>query len=113
VPGADADHPAPGAVAALRTFLKQHPDAWRIAGDLGHLTRIAMLKQFQAPPSLPTSVEGTLYWLRRKLQREGDGALEQLAIDAILTAWLDHQLTVLRFSKNEQSGMSFKQPAYR
>jgi hypothetical protein len=106
---ADAEHPAPGALAALRTYFKQHPQSWQIVGDLGSITRVMMLDQLVALPSLQLEVQARLHGLRRDLQREGDSMVEQLAIEAILTAWLDYQLTALRFSKNEQSGMSFKQ----
>jgi hypothetical protein len=106
---ANVDHPSPGALARLRTLLKQHPNAWRSVGDLGYLARFTMLQQFQAPPALQTSTEAALYWLRCELQREGDGAVEQLAIEAILTAWLDYQLTMARWSKYEGQGLSIRQ----
>jgi hypothetical protein len=106
---ADAAHPVPEALDALRTFLVQHPQSWQIVGDLGSITRMMMLDQLQALPSLQLEVQARLHGLRRELQREGNGAVEQLAIDAILTAWLDYQLTVMRYSKNEQSAMTFKQ----
>jgi hypothetical protein len=106
---ADVDHPAPGALDALRTFLVQHPQSWQIVGDLGGITRVMMLDQLVALPSLQLEVQARLHGLRSDLQREGESVVEQLAIEAILTAWLDYQLTALRFSKSEQSGMTFKQ----
>jgi hypothetical protein len=105
---ADKTNASPAALAELRAVLAEYPDAWRIVGDLGRIARGGMLAQLDAPPSLIESVRAGLDRLRDELGGETQNAVEALAIDACLTAWLDQQLTTTRFSQNQANGLALE-----
>lgn len=95
---ADAQQPAPGALAELRQLLASHPNAWRAGGDLARAVRQDLISRATSLATQESTKEG-LHRMRKELRGERSSAVEDLAIDAILTAWVDYHITMLRYGQ--------------
>ena len=77
------------ALTELTTLIDQAPEIWRSIGDVAQLAQQAQIQQACGKDLLARrAYQRTLDQMRTELGQPGDGALENLLIEAILTTWL-------------------------
>ena len=77
------------ALTELTPLIDRTPELWRTLGDVAHLAQQAQIEQACGKDLLTRQAqERTLDQLRAELAQPGDGALEKLLVEAILTTWL-------------------------
>jgi hypothetical protein len=108
---ADTKGAPPEARQELRRLLRQHPIAWKIAGDLARTARYAMLALIDGSPGTEDSLKIGFEEMERQLAQDGDGPTERLLIEHVVTCWLDMQLTQASYAQNLKQGMSYEATA--
>jgi len=84
----DKDKPSKDDVTAWGAFLFQHPEYWRIAGDLAEQATLTMIEGMNATKAMKESLKVGLHQTAAELTQPGDGALEGLIIRQIVGCWL-------------------------
>ena len=84
----DKTKPDKGDVTALTVFLNQHPEFWRICGDLTEQAALIMLADMEAPRSMKESLQVGMAHMAAELTQPGDGELERLIIRQVVGCWL-------------------------
>lgn len=89
----EANSGEPGAVAALRQFLREHPKVWHQVGDLTSRTLEARIKRITRGNSLlAESIRLQIEEFRKRLASPEPSGVERLAIDGVVLAWVEvHQ----------------------
>ena len=85
---ADKAKPDKGDLVALTAFLNQHPEFWRVYGDLTEQAAGIMLEDMQAPRPMNESMQVGMAYMAAELTQPGDGELERLIIGQIVGCWL-------------------------
>ena len=85
---ADKAKPDKSDVVALTVFLNQHPEFWRVCGDLTEQAAGIMLADMNAPRSMKESLQVGMAHMAAELTQPGDGEMERLIIRQIVGCWL-------------------------
>lgn len=94
----EKDKPKAEDLQAFRQMLKDTPGLWRVAGDLGRLSRNAIIRQFKVQATTFESLEHGMEELAADLGRAKATALEKLLIDQVVTSWLHLSVIQLRYT---------------
>lgn len=100
-------------VRALRAFFDEHPQIWRITGDLAEQANLNMIETMQAPKSMKESLIVGLSAMAAELTQPGDGALERLIIGQIVGCWLRLSFVEYAYGRGTAEGnFNMAQGAY-
>jgi hypothetical protein len=88
----DKENPDPAHLQELRHMLTQHPDLWRVAGDLSYEAALHLIKDVKANPVVYESLKHGWQALKEELAQQGGSALERLLIDQVVLCWLQLNL---------------------
>ena len=84
----DTAKPTKEARDELARILREHPELWRVAGDLAEQTNRRMIEVMKAPATMKMSLNTGLTQMAAELTQPGDGELEKLIIRQIVGCWL-------------------------
>ena len=89
----EANAGEPGAVDALRQFLREHPKVWQQVGDLTTQAVEARIQRITRGDSLlAESIRLQGEEFRKRLASPNPSVIERLAIDGVVLAWVEvHQ----------------------
>jgi hypothetical protein len=95
----DKDDPAPADVQAIRDLLKEHPDLWRLAGDLSRAAALDMIDQLGAGPAIAESLKCGREVLMDELGYQTASPLERLLIEQVALCWLSLNLVQIEYTR--------------
>ena len=102
----------PADVAALRSALKEHPNLWRLAGDLAQQARAHTLQSVESTPAMKESVQHGLREMKRELGYADAPLLERLLIEQVLLCWLRLNLAEYQYTNVDNQGGTFARMRY-
>lgn len=106
------ERPRPEDVRALRQYLREHPETWKAAGDLIERAQDWILARLKASAAVKESLRVALTELPKELARQGDGRLEELLIEQVVTAWLRQGIAEYYYTERLESGMTDGRAGY-
>jgi hypothetical protein len=105
---ADVDNPSLEDLTELRTLLKQHPELWKISGDVAALAAKKIIDSLNARGSTKVSMEAGMAAIRAELGYEQAPMLEKLLIEHVAVCWLSMYLMEYHYtnSMNTKGGVA-------
>lgn len=100
----DKEKPSKDDVVALGAFLFDHPEYWRLAGDLAEQATLTIVDGMQATKAVKESLMVGLHQTAAELTQPGDGALERLIIWQIVGCWLSLSYVEYVLGRNTVEG---------
>jgi hypothetical protein len=94
----DKDAPAPADVQAARDMLREHPDLWRLAGDLSRAAALDIINQLGAGPAVTESLKRGQDVLMDELGYDAVAPLERLLIEQVALCWLSLNLVQIEYT---------------
>lgn len=109
----DKEKPNKDDVTALGAFLFQHPEYWRIAGDLAEQATLTMIDGMHATKAMKESLAVGVHHTAAELTQPGDGELERLIIRQIVGCWVSLSYVEYVLGRNTVEGnFTIPQGAY-
>lgn len=96
----------------LRESLRAIPSLWRVAGDLSRDVRLEALRSIAQDSAKYESVLAGLEEMRKGLEGEGCNEVERMAVEQVLTCWLQVCLTGLQMENCLSREHGLKEGAY-
>ena len=96
----------------LREVLKNYPDLWTAVGQLGEQVRCSALSVFKDDSLLQESVKFGMEQMRKELRCEHKSPVELLAIEQVITCWLQCQIVGIRMESSTRGNHSMKEGNY-
>jgi hypothetical protein len=96
----------------LREVLSGHPSLWQAVGKLGEQLRHNALAVFEDNSLVQESVRCGMEQMRKDLRCEHQSPVELLAIEQVITCWLQCQLTGLRMESATKGSHGFREGMY-
>jgi hypothetical protein len=84
----NVDKPAKKDVAALRRFLREHPELWAYVGDLAEQAILHLIEAMGAKPAMTESLKTGYKEVIKGLGLTTSPPLERLLIQQVVMAWL-------------------------
>lgn len=100
----NAEDPQPEAVEALRELVRQNPEIWQQAGDLGVMSHGRLAEYASAAPLVQEGILMMAKELRQQLERATDTALEKLVIEQCVSAYILHYAIEMRYASKREGG---------
>jgi hypothetical protein len=94
----DQEDPTPTDIRALRDMLAQHPELWRIAGDLACAAARNLVRKLDASPVITESLKRGWTAMRDDLGHQLAPPLERLLIEQVVLCWLHLHLVDLEYT---------------
>jgi hypothetical protein len=95
----DREDPTPDDVRALRAMLEEHPQLWRVAGDLAYTAILNIVAKLDAGPLVTESLKHS--WIARKDELGYSSAppLERLLIEQVVIWWLHLHIVEIEYTR--------------
>jgi hypothetical protein len=94
----DRANPAPAHIQALRRMLDDHPELWRVAGDLAQAAARSLVDQLDAGPLIAESLKRGWLAMQDELGYPAAPPLERLLIEEVALRWLHLRLVDLEYA---------------
>ena len=94
----DSGHPTPADLQALRDMLGEHPDLWRVAGDLAHAAALNIVNKLDAGPLVAESLNHGWQATKDGLGYHLAPPLERLLIEQVVLCWLHLNIIELEYT---------------
>jgi hypothetical protein len=94
----DRANPAPAHIQALRRILDEHPELWRVAGDLAHAAAHNLVDKLDAGPLIAESLKRGWLAMQDELGYPAASRLECLLIEEVALRWLHLRLVDLEYA---------------
>lgn len=99
VNGIDRENPAPADVQALRVMLHNHPDLWRVVGDLANVAALSLINRLEdIGPHLTESLKCGWTVMKDELGYPVAPPLERLLIEQVAIRWLHMYLVDIEYT---------------
>lgn len=92
VRGIDKENPKPADIQALRHMLHEHPDLWRVYGDLASIAAQTVIDRLDSLPSISESLKCGWRAMKGELGYPAAPPLERLLIEQVVLCWLHFHL---------------------
>jgi hypothetical protein len=94
----DKDDPRPAHIQALRHMLRDHPDLWRVSGDLASAAAFNLADRLNSLPHISESLKCGWRAMKDDLGYPVAPPLERLLIEQVVLCWLHMYLVDLEYS---------------
>lgn len=109
---ANSEKATPEDRAAFREMLNSQPEKWRQTCDLLDQARIRTIEASRSVAAMKEVMAHGCEQLKRELRMEGDGALEQMLIDAAVFAWLRLSIVEQQYTSVTAGSLTLSQGVY-
>jgi len=96
----------------LRQVLSEHPSLWQAVGKLGEQLRHNALAVFDDNSLVQESVRCGMEQMRKDLRCDHQSPVELLAIEQVITCWLQCQIVGMRMEAHSKGSHSIKEGMY-
>jgi hypothetical protein len=94
----DGQTPDPDDLHALRAMLEQHPQLWRVAGDLARTAAMTVVAKMRAYPLVAESLKRGWDALKDELGYQLASPLERLLVEQVVLCWLHLHVLELEYT---------------
>jgi hypothetical protein len=94
----DKEHPSPADLQALRDMLGEHPDLWRVAGDMAYAVALDVIDKIEAGPLIAESLKRGWIVMKQEFNYHAAPPLERLLIEQIILSWLHLNVVELGYT---------------
>jgi hypothetical protein len=94
----DGQAPDPAAVHALQIMLEQHPELWRVAGDLAHTAAMSIVNKMRAYPLVAESLKRGWAVMKDELGYQLAPPLERLLVEQVVLCWLHLNIVEIEYT---------------
>ena len=94
----DGQAPDPAAVHALQAMLDQHPELWRVAGDLAHTAAMSVVNKMRAYPLVAESLKRGWAVMKDELGYQLAPPLERLLVEQVVLCWLHLNIVEIEYT---------------
>ncbi len=98
IKGIDKDDPKPAHIQALRQMLRDHPDLWRVSGDLASAAAFNLAGKLNSLPHISESLKFGWRTMKDELGYPIAPPLERLLIEQVVLCWLHMYLIDLEYT---------------
>lgn len=96
----------------LRQYMREVPDLWRAAGNIGRLATDRMINNWNAAPYMLASLEEGARQQRIQHGYQEAAPLERLLIDEIVICWIEHYKAHTTYASMSGAKLSLNQERY-
>jgi hypothetical protein len=96
----------------LRQYMRDVPDLWRAAGNIGRLATDRMIEGWNAAPFVKASLEEGARQQRIQHGYKEAAPLERLLIDEIVICWIEHYKAHTTYAGMSGAKLSLNQERY-
>jgi hypothetical protein len=111
VDGIDRDDPSPADIRALREMLRDHPDLWRVCGDLAQIAAATLIQRLKALPHVAESLKCGWTAMKDDLGYSVALPLERLLIEEVVLSSMHNYLVAAEYSA--AMGLSISQSSVK
>ena len=108
----DKGNPTPADLQALRDMLGEHPDLWRVAGDLAHTAALNIVNKLDAGPLITESLKHGWHATKDGLGYPSAPPLERLLIEQVVLCWLHLNIVELEYTDLMREPISLSSAEY-
>jgi hypothetical protein len=94
----DTGDPAPSDIQALRHMLNQHPQLWRLAGDLAYTAALNLIHKLDARPAIAESLKRGWAAMKDEFGYAAAPPLERLLIEQVVLCWFHFNLVDMEYT---------------
>ena len=94
----DKENPDPAHIQALRDMLHNHPELWRIGGDLAYIAAVSIIQRLDPLPNIAEPLRGCWTALKDELGYATASTPERLVIEQVLLGYLHYHTVAFQYT---------------